>query len=338
MRSRFVPLVLIAGLGVACRSGADAEKTSAPPTQTAAVPAKPAKEESKATAALPIIPPKAPAPEAKPAGTPADARVDRLAALIKEQADAMNAYYEAIQAALGDNENPSAEDWKKVQEKVKEPDAAGYLARAQALLDEDKTDLTAFKTIEWLLNNQREPGTQKPLLALLEQYHMDRPEMGDLCNMFSQKEPAMLEKLCAKSPHLEVRGRACYAMAEGLKNDIQTAGYLEGKSEQELGGMKEYLGEEKLAKLQKLDVAATQKEMEKIYDRVLTEFADIKLNAGTKRETTLGKQASGALHELRDLAVGKTTPEIEGVDLDSVAFKLSDYRGKVVLLDFWGNW
>jgi len=326
MRSRFVPLVLIAGLGVACRSGGDVPPA---PEKSAAAPS--------ATAALPIIPPKQVVPEAKPAAQ-ADARADRLAALIKEQADAMNAYYEAIQAALGDNENPSAEDWKKVQEKVKEPDAAGYLARAQALLDEDKTDLTAFKTIEWLLNNQREPGTQKPLLALLEQYHMDRPEMGDLCNMFSQKEPAMLEKLCAKSPHLEVRGRACYAMAEGLKNDIQTAGYLEGKSEQELGGMKEYLGEEKLAKLQKLDVAATQKEMEKIYDRVLTEFADIKLNAGTKRETTLGKQASGALHELRDLAVGKTTPEIEGVDLDSVAFKLSDYRGKVVLLDFWGNW
>jgi hypothetical protein len=30
--------------------------------------------------------------------------------------------------------------------------------------------------------------------------------------------------------------------------------------------------------------------------------------------------------------------EIEGEDQDGVVFKLSDYRGKVVLLDFWGNW
>jgi hypothetical protein len=33
--------------------------------------------------------------------------------------------------------------------------------------------------------------------------------------------------------------------------------------------------------------------------------------------------------------VGSPAPEIQGVDADGVAFKLSDYRGKVVLLDFW---
>ncbi len=38
------------------------------------------------------------------------------------------------------------------------------------------------------------------------------------------------------------------------------------------------------------------------------------------------------------IEVGKTAPEIEGEDLDGKRFKLSDYRGKVVLLDFWGNW
>ena len=37
-------------------------------------------------------------------------------------------------------------------------------------------------------------------------------------------------------------------------------------------------------------------------------------------------------------AIGQMAPEIEGEDLDGVPFKLSDYRGKVVVLDFWGNW
>ena len=36
--------------------------------------------------------------------------------------------------------------------------------------------------------------------------------------------------------------------------------------------------------------------------------------------------------------VGQAAPEIVGEDLDGQAFKLSDYRGKVVVLDFWGNW
>jgi hypothetical protein len=36
--------------------------------------------------------------------------------------------------------------------------------------------------------------------------------------------------------------------------------------------------------------------------------------------------------------VGIVAPDIEGTDLDGVAFKLSDYRGKVVFLDFWGDW
>ena len=31
-------------------------------------------------------------------------------------------------------------------------------------------------------------------------------------------------------------------------------------------------------------------------------------------------------------------PEIAGADLDGVPLRLSDYRGKVVLLDFWGDW
>jgi predicted Zn finger-like uncharacterized protein len=36
--------------------------------------------------------------------------------------------------------------------------------------------------------------------------------------------------------------------------------------------------------------------------------------------------------------IGNRAPEIEGEDIDGTPFKLSDYRGKVVVLDFWGHW
>jgi hypothetical protein len=35
------------------------------------------------------------------------------------------------------------------------------------------------------------------------------------------------------------------------------------------------------------------------------------------------------------LGNGSAAPEIEGIDSHEKGFKLSDYRGKVVLLDFW---
>ena len=39
-----------------------------------------------------------------------------------------------------------------------------------------------------------------------------------------------------------------------------------------------------------------------------------------------------------DSSGGVPAPEIAGEDLDGAPFRLSDYRGKVVLLAFWGNW
>ena len=44
------------------------------------------------------------------------------------------------------------------------------------------------------------------------------------------------------------------------------------------------------------------------------------------------------LFELENLRIGMVAPDIVAKDLDGVEFKLSDYRGKVVVLDFWGNW
>ncbi len=50
------------------------------------------------------------------------------------------------------------------------------------------------------------------------------------------------------------------------------------------------------------------------------------------------KRAEGQLFELDHLQIGMTAPDFEATDADGKAFQLSDYRGKVVVVDFWGFW
>lgn len=52
----------------------------------------------------------------------------------------------------------------------------------------------------------------------------------------------------------------------------------------------------------------------------------------------LAKDMRGAIDLREKLGVGCTAPDIAGIDLDGVEFKLSDYKGKVIFLDFWGDW
>jgi hypothetical protein len=55
-------------------------------------------------------------------------------------------------------------------------------------------------------------------------------------------------------------------------------------------------------------------------------------------DTQYAKDAQGSLFDIDHLQVGMVAPDVESTDQDGQGFKLSDYRGKVVLLDFWGFW
>ena len=57
------------------------------------------------------------------------------------------------------------------------------------------------------------------------------------------------------------------------------------------------------------------------------------LSAGCER----AKLTGGSQTQVASI-IGKNAPEISGEDGDGRSFRLSDYRGKVVLLDFWATW
>lgn len=50
------------------------------------------------------------------------------------------------------------------------------------------------------------------------------------------------------------------------------------------------------------------------------------------------KRAKNDVFEMENLVPGKKAPDFVAQDQDGKSFKLSDYRGKVVVLDFWGFW
>jgi hypothetical protein len=102
------------------------------------------------------------------------------------------------------------------------------------------------------------------------------------------------------------------------------------------------LGQRKAAEAERLvdTPAASEKavaEAEKYFAMVINEFGKDapKLKASAERAS---KTMHASLKALTAIKVGKEAPEITAQDLDGKEFKLSDYRGKVVLLDFWGNW
>jgi len=67
------------------------------------------------------------------------------------------------------------------------------------------------------------------------------------------------------------------------------------------------------------------------------------MSHGTSANTTFGKMGGKPVAKTQaakqsGVKVGNVALEIEGKDIDDKPFKLSDYRSKVVMLDFWAHW
>lgn len=84
----------------------------------------------------------------------------------------------------------------------------------------------------------------------------------------------------------------------------------------------EYLGNNR--RLEECDVALAH---------LKSKYGELKF-----RRTTFARAADEAGYYFRNLAVGCRAPATTGQDVDGELFSLSDYRGKVVMLRFWGDW
>jgi thiol-disulfide isomerase/thioredoxin/predicted esterase len=81
-----------------------------------------------------------------------------------------------------------------------------------------------------------------------------------------------------------------------------------------------------------------QAEAQTLFESFCAEYDGKQAYRGQTIEQSYYKDAQKQLNELRFRAVGMPAPDITGPDLDGKPLRISDYRGRVVLLSFWGTW
>src|SRR5581483_9217090 len=191
----------------------------------------------------------------------------------------------------------------------------------------------------WLDNYSSHPGwgkdsRQARAIAILLRDHVRSDKLGETCKRaqfgFRTECESFLRTVLEKNPHRDVQGQACLRLALFLNGRLNRLDLL--KDQPEVTRRYEGLyGRGYLDALRRQDRAKAVAEVEAIFEQAAEKYGDVKLPFGG----TVGENAKTEIFALRYLAVGKEAADIEGPDQNGVRFKLSDYRGKVVLLYFW---
>lgn len=188
-------------------------------------------------------------------------------------------------------------------------------------------------TTPWPVELVGEDSARARAFELIQRDHVRSDKLGPLCQRvshgFCKEYETFLRAVLAKNPHKEIQATACLSLAHFLHNRRQRVDLCKEQPElaREFAGL---YGKEYLAELLRQDRDKAIKESEAAFEQAVAKHGDVKLGGDT-----VAKRAGAELFEIRNLSVGKQAPDIEGEDQDGRRFKLSDYRGKVVLLDFW---
>jgi len=238
-------------------------------------------------------------------GQDADKTAREIKALIGEYEKASSEFLKAYKAA-------TPEERKELLSK--RPNALAYAAKLMAVAEKDAKAPAAGPALAWIAVNAGKSKDGTAALGLLVEHHAANPTIGaTLERLGAVADPRVekfLEQIVRENPSKETKGLATYALA------------------------KRYLMQADRGRTLTPDqIEALNQKAEKLLLVIENEFATVKTNDGT-----LGDSIKNELFILQHLTVGKVALDILGEDTDGKKFKLSDYRGKVVLLDFWGHW
>ena len=179
------------------------------------------------------------------------------------------------------------------------------------------------EALAWLIGGARDADIRNKATKMMVEHHVDSEHMEQVAvsamrGGFTEESENTMRLIIEKSPHKNIRGKTSYYLFEYLTRLQQTVESGRANSD--------YLKEKSA------DSIST--EIDELADALAKDYSDVSLRGSM----TIGAKMEGVLFERDRLQIGMKVPDIVGEDLDGKEFKLSDYEGKVVVIDFWGDW
>jgi hypothetical protein len=186
----------------------------------------------------------------------------------------------------------------------------------------------------WPVELVGEDVARAKAFEIIQRDHIRSDKLGPFCQRvsygFCKEYETFLRMVLAKNPHRNIQATACLSLGHFLNGRLQRLDLVKKRPElaREFAGL---YGKDYLAELLRQDRDNAAREIETVFEQAAQKYEDVKLSG----DDTVVQRARAELFEIRNLTVGKEAPDIAGEDQDGKPYRLRDYRGKVVLLDFW---
>ncbi len=181
---------------------------------------------------------------------------------------------------------------------------------------------SGFNALRMAINTSGGPqgkaGTWPKGIELLREHYADKPGIKRLIVMVAgfgdEAGDRFVRDVIAKNPDRELQAKAYQSLAEAREDAADSAKIL--KENAALRARFEKLkGKQEVAqRIARGDAA--RKEAEELRKTLREQYRDL----------------------VADLSIGQPAPELVSEDIQGKAVKLSDLRGKVVVLDIWATW